>query len=143
MAATLSFNPISGSWDVSFQYDQTAIYELKRRIPYAARVWKPQEKHWVIDDMFIDVFKDIADQYLGGSSEVNPKPSGRAGAAAPSTSNGKNDYEEFFLLCHYDDLRVLFRATSKRLHPDAGGNPMDMSNFNALWQKLETKITRR
>lgn len=141
MPANVMFDPASGAWMCSFKYDQAALTALKQQIPYAGRVWKPDTKQWIIDNMYIDVFRAIANDFLGGTIEGKAAPP--PPKASVATKGGSQDFQDFLLLCHYDDLKTLYRSTMKRHHPDNGGNVQEAAMVTVLWNTLEPKITRR
>lgn len=105
-----------GGVDVKFDYDPTVIAYIKAEIPKSFRAYVPAEKTWRLDGGIDDLLAYA--RLLGFRVEDN-----RRGKARAPQFNATTDWATaLFEAVGADRATAVYRALSKVLHPDAGGD---------------------
>lgn len=68
-----------------------------------------------------------------------PPPLNGVPGNAPQRATPDATLLAFVQMASSEELRSLYRAMSKRMHPDAGGDTATMQKLNLIWERLETK----
>lgn len=101
-----------GRYSFRFHYDPDAIAIIKTAPAYA-REWDPARKRWLVDiglaTVVIDMLVDHGHTVVGLPEQ-------------PRTADSTSWAEELLTACPPDIREQVYRALSKVLHPDAGGD---------------------
>lgn len=132
--ATLIYDEMLDIWRVRTPYHPDWVAEVKSRIPPPARKWVKEDQTWLIDPMFMEVIKELCEQYFDGYHESRPN------LAAPTLANEASCYRNFVTVIPKDLLKKLYREASLALHPDKGGSTASMSALNVAWDALKKEL---
>jgi hypothetical protein len=153
---TLSWNSLVGAYDLKFDQiygDEKwgkvkgIIAWLKKTVPYGERDYDDVTKVWTVHEKYFTVLRDIINA-MGAEFTVTivEKPIG--GPAIKFTpldtyfkifeySSGVDisSYPE----SEFNQAKKIYFRTVMKLHPDKGGDPVEMSNFNIAWDAIKER----
>jgi hypothetical protein len=84
-----------------------------------------------------DLHKCDWEHLLACMEDLPTPPPLKAAPAAPQPVTPDATLLAFVQLASSEELHGLYRAISKRLHPDVGGDAAKMLELNLLWKSLE------
>jgi hypothetical protein len=117
---------------LSFRYD-AGLVDLVRSMP--DRTWNPDDKHWTIPAVDLDEFIQKA-KSLGHQVQVIGENDSHRG---PST-NGSADWAgTLFAAVGTDRAQSVYRALSKVLHPDVGGDTKLMQQLSEAYERWDKR----
>jgi hypothetical protein len=110
--------------ELHFRYDREALAALKSQVPGSAREWDPDEKLWIVHEPYVDRILATLRDFVGMVEVADlRRPGRRPGPVA--------DWASALFNALPDHLRQpAFRALSKVLHPDIGGDPRLAQQLN-------------
>ncbi|MGL5910108.1 MAG: hypothetical protein ACRCZP_08905 [Phycicoccus sp.] len=121
---------------VSFAYDP-AVVELVKT--YHGSRWNPTDKVWTVPLRHIPSL--AADLEGWGWDVIHTRP-GRAAAPPPSAAAPVNWAAELFAAVGPQRADTVYRALSRILHPDTGGDTRLMQQLNAARPEQRQDGTR-
>lgn len=153
---TLAWNTLVGAYDLKFEQIygdekwgkvKAIIAWIKMTIPYGERDYDDVTKVWTVHEKYFTQLRDILNA-SGAEFTVTivEKPIG--GPAVKFTPI--DTYFKIFEaasgtdISHYSEAefatakKIYFR-TAMRIHPDRGGDPIKMSEFNDAWDVLKER----
>jgi len=134
MNAAVRFDHRGDHYEVSFPYDPTAVAVIKA-LPSYARRWNPDRKLWRVE---IEYARSLA----GNLRELGYVVVGVEPPREPPRANGRtiNGTAWAHTLLHRagpERSERVFRALSKILHPDVGGDTQLQRELNDAYRELE------
>lgn len=153
---TLAWNSLVGAYDLKFdsiygeakwQKVKSIIAWLKMTIPYGERDYDDITKIWTIHEKYFTQLRDILNA-VGSEFNVTcvEKPAGSSTVKftpieiyfdifkSASGVDIKNLGEDDFA-----SAKKIYFRTAMRLHPDKGGDPALMRDFNEAWDVLKER----
>jgi hypothetical protein len=147
-------------------YVREFVDDLKLRIPYHARGFDPEAKHWLIDGNYEEELVDVMSEYfdvmtvVSEAEAIRRERAARAKATAearpeppPPHPVGECDrrvralYREeatLYLLpgAPFPVIQAAYRALARMLHPDLAGVEKhdDMVRLNRAFEALERRV---
>jgi hypothetical protein len=123
-------------YTVRFRYDPDLVELLKTAVPGHARDWNPATKTWTVDvghaEPLASALRATGHKVLGlDAPRTDPPP--RADGSAPDTAQWARILFRRVGPNHRDPV---FRALTKVLHPDVGGDHSLMQELNQAREQL-------
>jgi hypothetical protein len=132
--STILFTRHSTNYTVRFRYDPDLVELLKTAVPSGARDWNPATKEWTIRaghaEQLASALRSTGHKVLGlDPPRSDPPPR----ADGPDTAQWARDLLTRVGPSHRDPV---FRALTKVLHPDVGGDHRLMQDLNRARDEL-------
>jgi hypothetical protein len=155
-------------WDIDIQaykiytpHDAKFVEALKQLIPYSDRSWNEQGRYWIITERFMEPVKMTAEMKWGVKATVKDKETVEKEHAAREAQRKRLEEEarrrmgiatlspiektivDFVNMLPYEAMKKAYQHGALQLHPDRGGDPAKMSEYNAKWQEIERVFYQR
>ena len=122
--AAILKSPKEGWLKVVTPYNENFVDELKSTVQPPHRQWNPEEKYWLVNELYLEdliiILKRHYDEVstdLLESEEVN------------------NPFGIVFDLISPQDLDKIYKALAFAVHPDRGGSEKSMKLLNEAYQR--------
>jgi hypothetical protein len=89
------------------------------------------------NDVQNDMDKPDWEYLLAQIGDLPTPPPLNVAPAAPQCATPDAALLAFVQMATAEELRSLYRAMSKRMHPDTGGDAVKMRELNLIWEQLE------
>ena len=128
-----------GDWRVRFRYDPELVDLLKETVPSYARTWSPEGKYWTVYPLYAE---DLHSAFKAlGVTVVGYTPGGRKRQPPPPPPPPPKPKPSQWALVLFervgpDRVDSVYRALSRALHPDVGGDTQLMQELNAARQEV-------
>jgi hypothetical protein len=134
--STILFTRHGDRYTVRFQYNADLVELLKTAVPSHARDWNPATKEWTIRathaEQLASALRATGHKVLGlDPPRTDPPP--RANNSTPDTAQWAKLLFRRIGPNHRDPV---FRALTKVLHPDVGGDHSLMQELNQAREQL-------
>lgn len=128
----------------SASYSPSEFLAFRHRLAVACKRlrWdKTELNNFSLQTIDTDIQDNLAKQdwehLLACMEDLPTPPPLKAAPAAPQPVTPNATLLAFVQLASGEELHGLYRAISKRLHPDVGGDAAKMLELNLLWKSLE------
>lgn len=119
---------------VRFPYNRHLVETLKSSVPSWGRQWKPDTKQWVIDGLYARGLaadlRTVGCTVIGLTAEPPPR-------TAPAADDPSKWAHLLFRRVGTDRRQAIYRALSKCLHPDVGGDAAMQREMNDAFKQAE------
>jgi hypothetical protein len=135
--STILFTRHGTTFTVQFRYDAAVIELLKAAVPGHARSWNPATKEWTVRathaEQLAKALRATGHQVIGiGPPRTDPPP--RAGGPILDTAQWARI---LFRRVGPNRREPVFRALTRILHPDVGGDHRLMQELNVAREELD------
>jgi hypothetical protein len=140
-------------WDVSVQayrltspYNKELVDSLKAFIPISDRSYDPTSKIWTISERMLTPTVGVLQKLKLQHVVITRQQAEQASTSSPTTTRGMPldvVMKRFLELLPYESARKSYLHASMQMHPDKGGSMDVMTEFNALWQRLEKEVWKQ
>jgi hypothetical protein len=135
MKAEASFDA-HGRVALRFPYSKWLVEHLKLHVPASGREYRPESKTWLVSSSWAGVAVSLARQAFPDIETIRDEP-----ARPRLTVVGGRDDDHCVLYVAKDAtpevVDAAYRALSRKLHPDLGGDTAGMQRLNAAYERLK------
>jgi hypothetical protein len=153
---TLSWNSLVGAYDLKFENAygdekwgkvKGIIAWIKQTIPYGERDYDDVTKVWTIHEKYFTLLREII-QAVGSEFTVTVVERPAGGPAIKFTpldtyftifKNAAGVDITAYSEDQFSQARKIYFKTAMRIHPDKGGDPATMRDFNEAWDIIKER----
>jgi len=135
-----------GAYRINFKYNVEFKDEFKKMIKEGggAYGYDPVSKTWSFPENFLQQVIELAEQYYPGATiiiEDRKEVEEKEAKSAPAPLD-KLQVAAVNFVARLDlrSLEIAYKTRCKTLHPDAGGNGAEFSEFNSAYQELRKEV---
>jgi hypothetical protein len=112
-------------------FDRDFVDDLKVMIPRDHRQWVPEDKHWLVNELFIKELVDIVRMHFDDvETDLGQKET-------IETTEGL--FNQLFKVIPKDHVDKIYKILAQALHPDHGGSTEQMTELNKAYQEVIKK----